>query len=105
MPDRLNFEQFYIKKVLPYWELNPTYIRPDGLTSGKTLDVFGYFYYDDVKWVVYADSEFEMLKFAYKRLQSGLEPFEKKPTRKNKNICLEIKGEHFKFKNLYIYKA
>lgn len=98
-----SFEDFYNNRLTQFKAQNPTFTRLDGLMSGSSQNAFAYFIYQNKCWRIDADCSIEKLDLAYSRLLIDNEVLIEKPTRKNKNICLEIKGEPSFKKLFYVY--
>ena len=98
-----DFKEFYTKVVLPLKKEHSDYIRLDGKIAGSTRNVSGYFWYQNIKWKVDADTYIDRLKLAFEAAEKSDEPFVIKNTREGR--CLEIKGQPIRNKKFYVYKV
>lgn len=104
----LTFEDFndlYIKKIEPLKKANPEYVRLDGKIGNGTRVAFAYFYYNNNKWKVDADTQFDKLKIAYDLFCAGKDPFVIIATKDGKGQCLVIDGQPKYAKKFYVYKV
>ena len=104
-PEYQSFQDFYLQRVLPYKELNPTHIRLDGKMLGSSRKISAYFWHMNKKWKVDADTYIDRLKLAFDKSETTNEPFKIKYTRDKKGECLVIKDQPLKNKKLYVYKV
>lgn len=93
IPEFKDFKTFYKKAVEPLKKANIAYVRLDGKLKGDTRNTFAYFWYNDKKWRVKADTYIDRLKLAFEEFDKSDEPFVIKPLRDNKGEVLTIKGQ------------
>ena len=93
IPEFKDFKTFYKKAVEPLKKANIAYVRLDGKLKGDTRNTFAYFWYNDKKWRVKADTYIDRLKLAFDEFDKYDEPFVIKPLRDNKGEVLTIKGQ------------
>ena len=93
IPEFKDFKTFYKKAVEPLKKANVAYIRLDGKLKGETRSTFAYFWYNDKKWRVKADTYIDRLKLAFDEFDKSDEPFVIKPMRDYKGETLSIKGQ------------
>jgi len=93
IPEFKDFKTFYKKAVEPLKKANVAYVRLDGKLKGDTRNTFAYFWYNDKKWRVKADTYIDRLKLAFDEFDKSDEPFIIKPLRDNKGEILTIKGQ------------
>lgn len=93
IPEFKDFKTFYKKAVEPLKKKNIGQVRLDGKLNGGTRNVFAYFWYQDKKWKVNADTYIDRLKIAFDECSKSDEPFIIKPTRDYKGESLSIKGQ------------
>ena len=93
IPEFKDFKTFYKKAVEPLKKANIAYVRLDGKLKGDTRNTFAYFWYNDKKWRVKADTYIDRLKLAFDEFDKTDEPFVIKPLRDNKGEVLTIKGQ------------
>jgi len=105
IPEFKDFKTFYKKAVEPLKKANIGQIRLDGKMNGGTRNVFAYFWYQDKKWRVNADTYIDRLKIAYDLLATTDEPFLIKPLRDHKDETLAIKGQPIRDAKFYVYSA
>jgi hypothetical protein len=100
-----DFKEFYTKAVEPLKAANPAFIRLEGKLKGDTRIVFAYFFYQDKKWKVNADTHIDRLKLAFDEITKGKDPFVIKALRDNRGEYLAIKGQPVRNSKLYIYAS
>ncbi|WP_342327419.1 hypothetical protein [Pedobacter sp. FW305-3-2-15-E-R2A2] len=105
IPTFENFTEFYQKAVEPLKQENIAYIRLDGKLKGGTRNIFAYFWYNDKKWSVSADTFIDRLKIAFELAQKTAEPFVIKATRDHKGESLSIKGQPIRNNKFSVYKV
>lgn len=93
IPEFKDFKTLYKKAVEPLKKANIAYVRLDGKLKGDTRNTFAYFWYNDKKWRVKADTYIDRLKLAFDEFDKTDEPFIIKPLRDNKGEVLTIKGQ------------
>jgi len=93
IPEFKDFKTFYKKAVEPLKKANIAYVRLDGKLKGDTRNTFAYFWYNDKKWRVKADTYIDRLKLAFDEFDKTDEPFIIKSLRDNKGEVLTIKGQ------------
>ncbi|KQB99032.1 hypothetical protein [Pedobacter sp. Hv1] len=93
IPEFKDFKTFYKKAVEPLKKANISYIRLDGKLKGDTRNTFAYFWYNDKKWRVKADTYLDRLKLAFDEFEKTDEPFVIRPMRDYKGETLSIKGQ------------
>jgi hypothetical protein len=93
IPEFKDFKTFYKKAVEPIKKANIGQIRLDGKLVGGTKKVFAYFWYQDKKWRVNADTHIDRLKIAFDECAKSDDPFIIKPTRDYRGESLSIKGQ------------
>ena len=100
-----DFKEFYNEAVLPLKKANHAWIRLDGKLKGNTRIFFGSFMYQDRKWKVAGDTQFEKLALAFAEIEKGNDPFVIKHTRDHKGETLNIKGQPVRDTRFYVYSA
>ena len=105
IPEYKDFKEFYLKAVLPLKEKNPAFRRLDGKLAGSTRNVTAYFWYQDKKWRVDADTFIDRLKIAFDAFEKSETPFNIKHTRDNKGERLLIKGQPIRNSKFNVYKV
>lgn len=103
IPEFKDFKTFYKKVVEPLKKANIGIVRLDGKLKGDTRNTFAYFWYQDKKWRVKADTHIDRLKIAFDGLANSDEPFEIKALRDNKGEYLAIKGQPVRDSKFYVY--
>jgi hypothetical protein len=103
IPEFKDFKTFYKKAVEPLKKANIGIVRLDGRLKGDTRNTFAYFWYQDKKWRVKADTHIDRLKIAFDGLTNSDEPFEIKALRDNKGEYLAIKGQPVRDAKFYVY--
>jgi hypothetical protein len=98
-----DFNEFYVKAVVPIIKEHNDFIRLDGKIKGDTRVVFAYFLYEGKKWKVNADTHIDRLKLANDEITKGNDPFVIKALRDNKGEYLAIQGQPVRNSKLYIY--
>lgn len=98
-----NFTALYEKKIKPFRNEHPDWIRLDGLIGVGNRQVFAYFLYDGQKWRIHSDTHFRMLTKAYLAIKQNNNPFTIVPTA-GENKCLVLIPELAERpKYIYIY--
>jgi hypothetical protein len=105
IPEYKDFKEFYLNAVVPLKEQNPTFRRLDGKEFGSTKKVTAYFWYQDKKWRVDADTFIDRLKIAFEQYEKNGDPFKIKHTRDNKGECLLVKGQPIRNQKFSVYKV
>ncbi len=105
IPEYKDFKEFYLNLVLPLKEKNPGIRRLDGKVLGSTRNVTAYFWYQEKKWRVDADTYIDRLKIAFDGFEKSEEPFKIKHTRDQKGACLTIKGQPIRNQKFNVYQV
>lgn len=103
IPEFKDFKTFYKKAVEPLKKANIGIVRLDGKLKGDTRNTFAYFWYQDKKWRVKADTHMDRLKIAFDELANSDEPFVVKALRDNTGEYLAIKGQPVRDAKFYVY--
>lgn len=103
IPEFKDFKTFYKKAVEPLVKANLGIVRLDGKLKGDTKKTFAYFWYNDKKWRVKADTFIDRLNIAFAEAQKSEEPFIIKPLRDNKGEILTIKGQPVRDSKFFVY--
>lgn len=103
IPEFKDFKTFYKKAVEPLKKANIGITRLDGKLKGDTRNTFAYFWYQDKKWRVKADTHIDRLKIAFDELAKSDEPFVIKQLRDNQSEYLAIKGQPIRDAKFYVY--
>ncbi|WP_432713717.1 hypothetical protein [Pedobacter sp.] len=105
IPEYKDFKEFYLNAVVPLKEQNPTFRRLDGKLVGSTRNVTAYFWYQNKKWRVDADTFIDRLKIAFEEFEKSDEPFKIKHTRDHQGESLLIKGQPIRNKKFNVYRV